>query len=961
MPASSDIQQSRDPQLKRAFHQHLPRRLASVQRRLRALGEAGWDINTLALIYSEIQQLAGSSGKYGMVEVSEKLFALETYLAPFVDSGEIPDADQTDEIHRLITQLDAFTGGSDPDEMEFDPQAVVAKVIATASPAAPVLDDAGVPLAENVPTYVEPPAEFLPFEVQAVRPFHNLAADEPLDTGAAAAGYGDPEIERLSAGNVELTLGNIAEHIVTGDEQLSIEAAEDVGESWRDDVIAAEEEAAEAEEEVEPGAPAANAAAPPAPEAPPRAEPAAPAPQRQPTLYYLHLDNEHTRRLAASLEGDYDLHSFDDVEEFKEVISAMGPEAVLIDGVFIDEIENLGTLVKRIRQKQNRPMPMLAFSDSTDVGHRLKILRAGADAFLKSSAEPAEVRRRLAELMHDAGEDPYRVLIVEDDRAQGLFAESILRKVGMDVRLERDPMKVMDQLERFDPELILMDLYMPQCDGMELTAIIRERDDFINTPIVFLSGEVDTDKHFDALLAGGDDFLSKPIRPRHLIQAVTNRVQRARAVARRQRTAPGAPDSVTGLTDRPRLLEQTNRLLAEIEAGDPKRPGGILYVEIDRPFELRKRLGLTGFEQLSEQIGPLLTEALGADDLATRYSDNAYCLMLERRSVEGLRAVAQQCVQAVGKHFFRVGDGTAAATVSVGVCQLSSQLADAGAVIAAAERACNTGGGAGRIGVQELAGDIFDSSDEVLPLLIEDALKHDRLQVVFQPIVSLRGDAEEQYQALVRIVGEDDKPIPAASFIAVAEQTGMVEQIDRWILKRALSVIDERRRAARPLRLFVNQSQTALTDKELLTKLYKQLQTRGVDPSYLVLEFKLPEIINRLKAAVALATGLKKLGVKMSLGGFDGSDPAFQALEHLAVDFVKLPAADPESGDGVIGKDLGSVVERLHRLEKLVIIPAIEDAKTAARLWSTGVDFIQGNFVQRPEAELIYQFTDAHA
>ncbi len=916
MPASSDIQQSRDPQLKRAFHQHLPRRLASVQRRLRALAEAGWDINTLALIYGEIQQLAGSSGKYGMVEVSEKLFALETYLAPFVDSGEIPDAEQTEEIYRLITQLDAFSGGSDSDQAEFDPRAVVAKVIATASPAAPILDEEGVPLAENIPTYVEPPAEFLPFEAQAARPFHNLAANEPLDTGGAAAGYIDPEIERLSAGNMELTLGNIAEHIVTGGDQLSIETAQDVVESWRDDVNAAEAKAkaeAEAEAEAEAAAePEPRAAAeeprqeePPAAEEPTGAEAAAPS-HRQPTLYYLHQDNEHTRHLSASLEGEYDLHSFDNVEEFKEIISAMGPDAVLIDGVFIDEIENLGTLVKRIRQKQNRPMPMLAFSDSTDVGHRLKILRAGADAFLKSSAEPAEVRRRLAELMQDTGENPYRVLIVEDDRAQGMFAESILRKVGMDVRLERDPMKVMVQLERFNPELILMDLYMPQCDGMELTTIIRERDEFINTPIVFLSGEADTDKHFDALLAGGDDFLSKPIRPRHLIQAVTNRVQRARAVARRQKSAPGTPDSVTGLTDRSSLLEQTNRMLAENESGDPGRPGGILYVEIDRPFEVRKRLGLSGFEQLTEQIGPLLTEVLGADDLATRYSDNAYCLMLKRRSVAGLKAIAEQCVAAVGGHFFRVGEGTSAATVSVGVCQLSSQLADAGAVIAAAERACNTGSGTGRIGVQELAGDLFDASDDVLPLLIEDALKHDRLQVVFQPIVSLRGDAEEQYQALVRIVGEDDRPIPAASFIAVAEQTGMVEQIDRWILKRALSVIDERRRAARPLRLFVNQSQTALTDTELLTRLYKQLQTRGVDPSYLVLEFKLPEIINRLKAAVVLASGLKKLGVKMSLGGFDGSDTAFQALEHLEADFVKLPTTGQESGDGVIGKDLGS-------------------------------------------------------
>ena len=180
------------------------------------------------------------------------------------------------------------------------------------------------------------------------------------------------------------------------------------------------------------------------------------------------------------------------------------------------------------------------------------------------------------------------------------------------------------------------------------------------------------------------------------------------------------------------------------------------------------------------------------------------------------------------------------------------------------------------------------------------------------------------------------------------------------MLNHVLSIIDERQRAARPIQLFINQSQTAVGNTELLPKLYKQLQTRGVDPAHLVLEFKLPEIVNRLKSAVAFSKGLHKLGVKMSLGGFDGSDTAFQALEHLDVQFVKLPPVDPESVDGPTGKNISNIVDRLHSLDRLVIIPAIEDAKTAAKLWATGVDYIQGNFVQRPEAELIYQFSESH-
>ena len=123
-------------------------------------------------------------------------------------------------------------------------------------------------------------------------------------------------------------------------------------------------------------------------------------------------------------------------------------------------------------------------------------MRAGADAFVALPAPIDEVTTRIAELLAADNADPYRILIVEDDRSQAIFAESILRKAGMTTRMVTDPLAALDQLDAFQPELILMDLYMPTCDGMELTAIIREREAFVSTPIVFLSGEHNRGKAF---------------------------------------------------------------------------------------------------------------------------------------------------------------------------------------------------------------------------------------------------------------------------------------------------------------------------------------------------------------------------------------------------------------------------------------------------------------------------------
>jgi PleD family two-component response regulator len=90
------------------------------------------------------------------------------------------------------------------------------------------------------------------------------------------------------------------------------------------------------------------------------------------------------------------------------------------------------------------------------------------------------------------------------------------------------PTNALKILEDFSPDVILADLYMPDITGLELLALYRSHQRTVFTPVILLSGDDDTEKRFDALHFGGDDYLTKPIRPRHLVAAVTNRARRAR-------------------------------------------------------------------------------------------------------------------------------------------------------------------------------------------------------------------------------------------------------------------------------------------------------------------------------------------------------------------------------------------------------------------------------------------------
>jgi PleD family two-component response regulator len=113
-----------------------------------------------------------------------------------------------------------------------------------------------------------------------------------------------------------------------------------------------------------------------------------------------------------------------------------------------------------------------------------------------------------------------------------LYCASVLRHNNLDAQAFATPEEALQALHHFTPDVILADLYMPQISGFELVALFRAHPRTAFTPVVLISGDSDTEKRFAALHIGGDDYLTKPIRPRHLVAAVTGRARRARSMRR---------------------------------------------------------------------------------------------------------------------------------------------------------------------------------------------------------------------------------------------------------------------------------------------------------------------------------------------------------------------------------------------------------------------------------------------
>jgi len=688
-----------------------------------------------------------------------------------------------------------------------------------------------------------------------------------------------------------------------------------------------------------------SSATPAPPAAPVAAASAAPAAQR---VYFLSRGGAFADSIDAGLRiRGYATTRYDDGAEVVGALTASPPALVLVDAPFAAAIDDIGSHLKRLRKELDHPVWLIALSGPADVATRLHAVRVGCDALIETPTSADRVIARIAELTEAARGDPYRIMIIEDDRTQTVFAESILRKAGMQTLAVGDALEALDALEDFHPDLILMDLYMPGCDGIDLTALIRQREAFVATPIVFLSGEHNADKHFEALDAGGDDFLSKPVRPKHLISAVTNRVRRTRQQRRRGDVAAAAPTA--RLTARTDLLQRVSDCLAMEDARS--RAGGLLVFALEDPAALTSQPGDAG--PLLE-TGAFLMAHAGARDLVAADGDGRFLVFNPDCDANLLEAYALNLRDRIARENF----ATAArghVAFDVGVCPFVAGASQVERMLEAALEAIGTARAAGRRGVF-MVRDVAATGNHELVERIRSALDGDGFQLVFQPIVSLHGEEEEQFQALLRLHGDDRRVHTAAEVIPAAERAGLIGAVDRWVLQQCVTLIGARPPGGRAPRLFASVSLDSVHEADSVPWLGDLLERGKVPAEALSLELRLPDDTADDAAIERWAGAVHALGASVTLAGIESGPRVDQFARLPSIGYLKIAARYLRFDDERIRNELRALVTLAHENDKRVIAPRVEDARGAAALWTAGVDFIQGNFVQQAGQELVFDF-----
>lgn len=356
----------------------------------------------------------------------------------------------------------------------------------------------------------------------------------------------------------------------------------------------------------------------------------------------------------------YQIKQFTQTHTFRKAVMDKRPDAVIMD-VYFPHGRTTGTdELTSIKEATGRQLPAIVLSGSNSFESRLSSVRAGCAAYFTKPARPMDLAAVLDSLIKDKQEEPFRILIVDDEPEVAEYHSLILEHAGMMVHQIHNPTLVFDALKNFSPDLMLIDMYMPVCNGDELAALVRQVPEYIGLPIVFLSTETDTQKQFSAMQAGVEGFITKPIIPDELVASVTLR-------AERMRTLRGlmVRDSLTGLYNHTTTTEMLVSSLAH--AKREKEDLVMVMIDLDNFKNINDGYGHMAGDQVIVALARMLKHRLRNTDIIGRYGGEEFALLLKNITDVAAEVLVNELRKDFSNIAFNAGSQNFNCTFSAGI------------------------------------------------------------------------------------------------------------------------------------------------------------------------------------------------------------------------------------------------------------------------------------------------------
>ena len=359
----------------------------------------------------------------------------------------------------------------------------------------------------------------------------------------------------------------------------------------------------------------------------------------------------------------------DTPKQFQELSLQHEASAFIVDINFHEKEQGLALMQYQHSTKNNHAeIVFLTEEFSANLQQRLTACRAGGTCFFVRPAVP-QLIRSVEKFYSATALSPLKVLVMDDSKSQAYFCEKAFSSVGMLTHVVTDPMQILYAMEEFQPEIIVMDMYMPGCTGTELASVIRQQPEYLRLPILFLSGEEDRDIQLSAMKQGGDDFLTKPIDPKHLIATVQNRGDRARVLNNLI-----VRDSLTGLYNHTHILDRLQQACRQ--AKEHNKPLCFAMVDIDFFKKVNDNYGHPVGDKVISALSLFLKQRLRHSDSIGRYGGEEFAVILPDTQAKDALHVMNEIREVFSQLEHSAGDTEFKVSFSCGVCSFTGDNFD---------------------------------------------------------------------------------------------------------------------------------------------------------------------------------------------------------------------------------------------------------------------------------------------
>jgi diguanylate cyclase (GGDEF)-like protein len=567
------------------------------------------------------------------------------------------------------------------------------------------------------------------------------------------------------------------------------------------------------------------------------------------------------------------------------------------------------------------------------------------------------------------------ILIVDDTLENLKLLSSLLTEQGYSVRKATTGQMALKAIQSLPPDLVLLDIMMPDLNGFDVCKQLKSQAETADLPIIFLSA---LDEAFDKVHAfevGGADYISKPfqieevlVRVSHhlalkaahqeicslntkLEARVSERTQQLTDARYRLREAE-AYDPLTGLMNRSTFIQQVDSALSlsKIQAN---KVFAVLIMDCDRFKVINDALGHLVGDELLQEIGKPLSHIIRQNDCLARLGGDEFAILLNTiNDIEQAVQVAERILSVLTQPF-RFRGYEIFVSVSIGLVLGSSSYDHPEQLLRDADIAMYKAKASGRGQYQ-----IFDSAMDgearrrlEIETDLHRALKQKEFRAYYQPIIDLATGTIVGFEALVRWQHPKRGLIPPGEFLPIAEETGLICEIGRFVMEQACHQLQTwRHEGFSTLMMYVNLSAQELSQPILIQDIDRILAETQLPSSAIKLEITESSMIQDLQTTILILNQLRERGIQLSIDDFGTGYSSLGQLHSLPVNTLKIDRAFTQQLNGTT-ETLGLIPVILGIAQVMqmdAVAEGIETEQQLSQLRELGCRYGQGFLFSKP-------------